>query len=98
MPSEHHLLPWQQFLIAEKGTEATTEMAGKHGRITFYTEKSLGYADPGATAGMLVFKGFLLYSEEKLAHFPPPQNSKKDVSHKIQKHGGHMAAISLSYL
>ena len=41
---------------AVAGLEATRNMVGKHGRIAYYGEKTLGDEDAGATAGMLLFK------------------------------------------
>ena len=41
---------------AKAGLEATRNMVGKHGRIAYYGEKTLGDTDAGATAGMLIFE------------------------------------------
>ena len=41
---------------AKEGLEATRGMVGKHGRIAYYGEKTLGDTDAGATAGMLIFE------------------------------------------
>lgn len=41
---------------AEQGLESTRNMVGRHGRIAYYGEKTLGDTDAGATAGMLIFK------------------------------------------
>jgi dihydroxyacetone kinase-like protein len=41
---------------AEEGVEATKEMVSQHGRAHYYGEKSKGKVDPGAVAGMLMFK------------------------------------------
>ena len=38
------------------------DMVGKHGRIAFYGEKSIGSLDAGAAAGMYIFKGICLYA------------------------------------
>jgi dihydroxyacetone kinase-like protein len=41
---------------AEDGVESTKEMVSQHGRAHYYGEKSKGKVDPGAVAGMLIFK------------------------------------------
>jgi dihydroxyacetone kinase-like protein len=41
---------------AEEGVESTKEMVSQHGRAHYYGEKSRGKVDPGAVAGMLIFK------------------------------------------
>jgi dihydroxyacetone kinase-like protein len=43
---------------AKGGLEATKQMVAKHGRVAYYKEKSLGKADPGATAGVFIVQGF----------------------------------------
>lgn len=45
---------------AEKGLESTKNMIAQHGRIAYYKEQSKGQADPGATAGVILVKGFIL--------------------------------------
>lgn len=47
-------------LSAEDGLESTKEMVAQHGRIAYYKEQSKGHEDPGATAGMILIKGFIL--------------------------------------
>lgn len=42
---------------AEQGAENTKNMVSKFGRAAYYGEKSKGKQDPGATVGMLLFKG-----------------------------------------
>ncbi len=44
---------------AEQGLESTKEMIAQHGRIAYYKEKSKGHEDPGATAGVILLKGFI---------------------------------------
>lgn len=41
---------------AEKGMENTKHLTAKFGRMVYYGEQVLGYADGGAIAGMLIFK------------------------------------------
>ncbi len=41
-----------------QGVEATKEMVAQRGRAAYYGEGSKGKQDPGATVGMLLFKGF----------------------------------------
>jgi dihydroxyacetone kinase-like protein len=43
---------------AQKGLESTKDMVAKHGRIAYYKEQSKGQEDPGATAGVILLKGF----------------------------------------
>ena len=45
---------------AESGLEATKDMVAQHGRIAYYKEQSKGLEDPGATAGVILLKGFKL--------------------------------------
>jgi len=45
---------------AEKGLESTKNMIAQHGRIAYYKEQSKGQEDPGATAGVILIKGFIL--------------------------------------
>jgi len=45
---------------AEKGLESTKNMIAQHGRIAYYKEKSKGQEDPGATAGVILVKGFII--------------------------------------
>jgi len=47
-------------LAAEKGLESTKNMIAQHGRIAYYKEQSKGQEDPGATAGVILIKGFIL--------------------------------------
>jgi dihydroxyacetone kinase-like protein len=47
-------------LAAEKGLEATKNMIAQHGRIAYYKEQSKGQEDPGAAAGVILIKGFIL--------------------------------------
>ena len=44
------------YAAAKEGLESTRNMVGKHGRIAYYGEQTLGAVDGGAAAGMLVFK------------------------------------------
>lgn len=46
-------------LAAESGLESTRNMVAQHGRIAYYKEKSMGEKDPGATAGVILMKGFI---------------------------------------
>jgi dihydroxyacetone kinase-like protein len=48
----------QALEAAKEGLEATKQMVAKHGRVAYYKEKSLGKADPGATAGVYIVQGF----------------------------------------
>ncbi|MBT8368026.1 MAG: dihydroxyacetone kinase subunit L [Deltaproteobacteria bacterium] len=51
----------QQALVsAEDGLETTKNMIAQHGRIAYYKEQSKGQEDPGATAGVILIKGFIL--------------------------------------
>jgi dihydroxyacetone kinase-like protein len=45
---------------SENGLESTKNMVAQHGRIAYYKEQSKGQVDPGATAGVILIKGFLL--------------------------------------
>jgi len=45
---------------AEEGLESTKNMIAQHGRIAYYKEQSKGQEDPGATAGVILIKGFIL--------------------------------------
>ena len=45
---------------SEKGLESTKNMVAQHGRIAYYKEQSRGQEDPGATAGVILMKGFVL--------------------------------------
>jgi phosphoenolpyruvate---glycerone phosphotransferase subunit DhaL len=47
-------------LAAENGLESTKNMIAQHGRIAYYKEQSKGQEDPGATAGVILIKGFIL--------------------------------------
>ena len=46
---------------SQNGLESTKNMVAQHGRIAYYKEQSKGQEDPGATAGVILMKGFLLY-------------------------------------
>lgn len=50
---------------AEQGREKTKTMAGQHGRIAYYGEKSIGEPDGGATVGMLIFQALHRYMTNK---------------------------------
>jgi dihydroxyacetone kinase-like protein len=50
----------QALLSAEHGLESTKNMVAQHGRIAYYKEQSKGQEDPGATAGVILIKGFIL--------------------------------------
>lgn len=50
----------EALLSAERGLEASKDMIAKHGRIAYYKEQSKGQQDPGATAGVILVKGFIL--------------------------------------
>ncbi|MBC8176973.1 MAG: dihydroxyacetone kinase subunit L [Deltaproteobacteria bacterium] len=50
----------EALLSAEKGLESSKDMIAQHGRIAYYKEQSRGYQDPGATAGVILIKGFIL--------------------------------------
>ena len=45
---------------AENGLESTKNMIAQHGRIAYYKEQSKGLEDPGAAAGVILIKGFIL--------------------------------------
>ena len=45
---------------SEMGLESTKNMVAQHGRIAYYKEQSRGQEDPGATAGVILMKGFAL--------------------------------------
>ncbi len=45
---------------AEQGLESTKDMIAQHGRIAYYKDQSKGHEDPGATAGVILIKGFIL--------------------------------------
>ncbi len=45
---------------SENGLESTKNMVAQHGRIAYYKEQSKGRVDPGATAGVILIKGFML--------------------------------------
>ena len=45
---------------SEKGLESTKNMVAQHGRMAYYKEQSKGQEDPGATAGVILIKGFML--------------------------------------
>ena len=49
----------EALLSAEKGLESSKELIAKHGRIAYYKEQSIGQQDPGATAGVILVKGFI---------------------------------------
>jgi dihydroxyacetone kinase-like protein len=46
---------------AKKGVEDTKAMQSVHGKAAVYREKTIGRQDPGATAGMYIFKGVYDY-------------------------------------
>jgi len=46
---------------SENGLESTKNMVAQHGRIAYYKEQSRGQVDPGATAGVILMKRFLIY-------------------------------------
>ncbi|MEA4846276.1 MAG: dihydroxyacetone kinase subunit DhaL [Clostridiaceae bacterium] len=46
---------------AKKGVEDTKAMQSVHGKAAVYREKTIGRQDPGATAGMYIFKGIYDY-------------------------------------
>jgi dihydroxyacetone kinase-like protein len=50
----------EALLSSEKGLESTKNMIAQHGRIAYYKEQSMGQEDPGATAGVILMKGFVL--------------------------------------
>lgn len=50
---------------AVKGLEETKQMVSVHGKAAVYGEKTLGRQDPGATVGMLFFKGIDLWYEKQ---------------------------------
>ena len=50
----------EALLSAEKGLESSKDMIAQHGRIAYYKEQSRGHQDPGATAGVILVKGFIL--------------------------------------
>jgi dihydroxyacetone kinase-like protein len=45
---------------AQKGLDSTKDMVAQHGRIAYYKEQSKGQEDPGATAGVILIRGFIL--------------------------------------
>lgn len=48
---------WEKaYEAARQGMENTRNMKGKHGRIAYYGDKTLGEVDGGAVVGMLIFK------------------------------------------
>jgi dihydroxyacetone kinase-like protein len=50
----------EALLSSENGLESTKNMVAQHGRIAYYKEQSKGQKDPGATAGVILIKGFIL--------------------------------------
>jgi dihydroxyacetone kinase-like protein len=50
----------EAIVSAQAGLESTKDMIARHGRIAYYKEKSKGIEDPGATAGVILMKGFAL--------------------------------------
>lgn len=46
---------------AKKGLEETKSMQSVHGKAAVYREKTIGRQDPGATAGMYIFKAIYDY-------------------------------------
>ncbi len=49
---------------AEEGLESTKNRKGKHGRIAYYGEKTIGEIDGGAVVGVLIFKALMQYIEK----------------------------------
>ncbi len=49
---------------AVMGAESTKEMIAKHGRPSYYGEKSIGKEDPGAAVGVLIMKAFAEYGRK----------------------------------
>lgn len=47
------------YQAAVDGVEKTKTMQSVHGRAAYYSEKSIGRQDPGATAMMYIFKGIM---------------------------------------
>jgi len=47
-------------ISSENGLESTKNMVAQHGRIAYYKEQSKGREDPGAVAGVILMKGFML--------------------------------------
>jgi dihydroxyacetone kinase-like protein len=47
-------------ISSENGLESTKNMVAQHGRIAYYKEQSMGREDPGAVAGVILIKGFML--------------------------------------
>lgn len=47
------------FEAARKGVENTKNLPAKFGRMVYYGDQVLGYADGGAIVGMLIFKTFI---------------------------------------
>jgi len=45
---------------SQNGLESTKNMVAQHGRIAYYKEQSKGQEDPGAVAGVILIKGFML--------------------------------------
>jgi len=45
---------------SQNGLESTKNMVAQHGRMAYYKEQSKGQEDPGATAGVILIKGFML--------------------------------------
>jgi dihydroxyacetone kinase-like protein len=43
---------------AEAGAASTKSLVARHGRAKYLGEKTLGYADAGATSMALLFRGF----------------------------------------
>ena len=46
------------------GTENTKGMIAKHGRPSYYDEKSIGKEYPGAAVGVLIMKAFAEYERK----------------------------------
>ena len=49
------------YAAAQEGLENTKNMVGKHGRIAYYGEQTLGSVDGGAAVGMLLFRALQEY-------------------------------------
>ncbi|MDO4272910.1 MAG: dihydroxyacetone kinase subunit L [Eubacteriales bacterium] len=56
----------QAYQAAYEGMELTKTMKGKHGRIAYYGDKTIGEVDGGATVGMLIFKAISISAQRNL--------------------------------
>ncbi|MFC1692773.1 dihydroxyacetone kinase subunit DhaL [Candidatus Latescibacterota bacterium] len=52
----------EAYSAAVMGAESTRDMVAKHGRPSYYGEKSIGKEDPGAAVGVLIMKAFADYT------------------------------------